>query len=442
MQFPIYTPAEASAGILHRAPIGDGAISPTLAAGLQRVFGEPLGVEEAVARILQSVRNDGDTGLRVWTERIDGSAPETFVISAAEIKQAYETIDPALRDALHFSADRIRAFHERQRERSWVHFEEHGGALGQLIRPLSSVGVYAPGGTAPYPSTLLMGAVTARVAGVERVVVATPAGRDGIAPVILAAAHVAEVDEVYAVGGAQAVGALAYGTETITAVDKIVGPGNIFVVTAKRQVFGMVDIDSLPGPTETLVVADANADPVLVAADLLAQAEHDTQSAAILVTPSRDLAEAVQTQIASQLEPLTRKAIIEEALQQSGAVICADLAAGVALSNGYGPEHLCLHVDHPWELLGTVTNAGGVFLGEHAYEVLGDYTAGPTHVMPTMGTARFASPLSTRDFTKIISIFGMSEAESRAIAPAAQLLAESEGLTAHANAVRLRLESR
>jgi histidinol dehydrogenase len=286
-----------------------------------------------------------------------------------------------------------------------------------------------------------MAAVTARVAGVKEVVVATPGGKTNtIVPVLLAAAKVAGVDQVYRIGGAQAVAALAYGTETVAKVDKIVGPGNIFVTLAKRQVYGLVDIDGLPGPTETLVIADEKANPSLVAADLLAQAEHDTLASAILVTPNRDLAEAVQVEIARQLEALSRAEIIVESLQnQGGAVVCADLDEAVELSNLYAPEHLCLHVQEPWRYVGKVKHAGGIFLGEHAYEVLGDYTAGPAHIMPTMGTARFASPLSVRDFTKIISVFGLDAAEAVSIGPAAQILAEAEGLDAHASAVRKRL---
>jgi histidinol dehydrogenase len=266
----------------------------------------------------------------------------------------------------------------------------------------------------------------------------TPGG--AITPVLLAAAKVAAVDAVYRIGGAQAIAALAYGTSSIPKVDKIVGPGNIFVTLAKRQVYGLVDIDGLPGPTETLIIADGEANPALVAADLLAQAEHDTLASAILITSDRTLAQAVQVEIARQLEDLPRAEIIAESLQnQGGGVICADLDEAIDLSNLYAPEHLCLHVRDPWALVGKVKHAGGIFLGEHAYEVLGDYTAGPTHVMPTMGTARFASPLSVRDFTKIISIFGLDAAEAASIGLAAQTLAEAEGLQAHASAVRKRL---
>ncbi len=439
MLFPIYDTDTGTRAILRRKPVGETEQSPTLTAGIARVFGEPLSVEDAVRRILNDIRQRGDAAVREWTIRIDGGAPESFAVPQTEIDAAYSAIDTDLRDALHFSADRIRQFHEKQPSQSWLDWRDDGGALGQMVRPLERVAVYAPGGTAPYPSTLIHTAVTARVAGVKEVVVATPADKNGkIASVLLAAAKIAGADEVIALGGAQAVGALAFGTESIRKVDKIVGPGNIFVVTAKRQVFGIVDIDGLPGPTETLVIADADADPVLVAADLLAQAEHDTQSAAILITPSKKLALAVQVEIEKQTPTLSRLNIIAEAMAQSGAVICRDLTEAVKLNNLYAPEHLCLHVQNPWELVGQVKNAGGIFVGEHTYEVLGDYTAGPTHVMPTMGTARFASPLSVRDFTKIISIFGLSAAEAKAISPAAQRLAEAEGLTAHANSVQVR----
>ncbi len=439
--FQIYGTAEARQTLLYRAPVGDVKITPSLAQGIRRVFGEDLGLEEAVSRILTDVRREGDTGVIDWTEKIDGVRLEDLTVPAGEIEAAYRGIPAELRDALHLAADRVRTFHEKQPRQSWLDWRSDGGALGQMIRPLERVGVYAPGGTAPYPSTLLMGVVTARIAGVREVIVTTPAGRQNkVAPVLLAAAKVAGADAVYRIGGAQAIGAMAYGTQTITRVDKIVGPGNIFVTLAKRQVYGLVDIDGLPGPTETLIIADATANPGLVAADLLAQAEHDTLASAILITPSQALIEAVRVELSHQVESLARADIIVESLQnQGGAVLCADLAEAIELSNLYAPEHLCLHLRDPWTWVGKVKNAGGVFLGEHAYEVLGDYTAGPTHVMPTMGTARFASPLSVRDFTKIISIFGLGAAEAAAIGPAAQILAEAEGLGAHAAAVRKRL---
>ena len=437
----IYNSSEARKTILHRLPVGEVKITPTLAKGIQRVFGEMIGIEDAVQRILTDVRQHGDQAVIEWTKKIEGVSLPSLVVAPADIEEAYANIPANLRDALHFAANRIRQFHQRQPSQSWLDWHD-GGALGQIIRPLERVGVYAPGGTAPYPSTLLMCAVTARVAGVEQVVVTTPQNREGkIAPVLLAAAKVAEVDAVYSIGGAQAVAAMAYGTKSLPKVDKIVGPGNIFVTLAKRQVYGLVDIDGLPGPTETLIIADTTATPALVAADLLAQAEHDTLASAILITPSYALAKVVLQEVNHQIKSLPRAEIIAESLQnQGGVVLCADLDEAVELNNLYAPEHLCLHIQDPWSLVGKVKNAGGIFLGENAYEVLGDYTAGPTHVMPTMGTARFASPLSVRDFTKIISLFGMSATESATISPAAQLLAESEGLQAHATAVMKRYE--
>jgi histidinol dehydrogenase len=435
--FQIYSTSAARTGILHRPPVGDTKVTPTLAKGIERVFGEALSPEDAVRRIVEDVRNRGEDAVLDWTEKIDGVRLKSLTVSADEIETAYQNVDPQVSDALHVSADRIRAFHEKQPSQSWLDWRESGGALGQIVRPLERVGVYAPAGTAPLPSTLLMCAVTARAAGVEQVIVATPSGpTDTIDPTMLAAAKVAGADEVYRIGGAQAIAAMAYGSESLPKVDKIVGPGNIFVVLAKRQVYGLVDVDGLPGPTETLVIADSSANPTVVAADLLAQAEHDVLASAILVTPSQELAEAVQVEIGQQMEELSRSDIIAESLQnQGGAVICADLNEAVELNNLYGPEHLCLHVKDPWVLAGKVKNAGGIFLGEHAYEVLGDYTAGPTHVMPTMGTARFASPLNVRDFTKVISVFGLDASEAAAIAPAAQALAEAEGLDAHAASV-------
>lgn len=438
--FHLYDVDTARQGILKRGVVNNIEVTPGLAASIERIFGELLSPEAVVQRILADVQERGEAAVLNWIAQIDGIRPDPLQVPQADIDAAYDQTPPAVRDALHFATDRIRHFHERQPQASWLDWRGSGGALGQKVVPLERVGVYAPGGSAPYPSTLLMCAVVARVAGVEEVIVTTPGGQAAeIAPVLLAAARVAGVDAVYRIGGAQAIGALAFGIASLPKVDKIVGPGNIFVTLAKRQVYGLVDIDGLPGPTETLVIADDGANPALVAADLLAQAEHDYLASAILVTPSRSLAEAVQHEIGQQLETLSRAEIIAESLQhQGGAVICTDLSEAVTLSNFYAPEHLCLHVADPWTLVGQVKHAGGIFLGEHAYEVLGDYTAGPTHVMPTMGTARFASPLTVRDFTKIISIFGLDATEAAAIAPAAQTLAEAEGLDAHATAVTRR----
>jgi histidinol dehydrogenase len=344
-------------------------------------------------------------------------------------------------DALHLAASRIDAFHRKQPSLSWI-VNSVDGTLGQVVRPIESVGVYAPGGSAPLPSSVLMTAIPARVAGVEELVLVTPPQRtNGLPhPALLAAATIAGVDRVFVAGGAQAIAALAFGTQSVPRVDKICGPGNLFTTLAKRQVYGMVGIDGLPGPTETMVIADADANPEWAAADLLAQAEHDVLASAILLTPSRDLAERVQVAVLAQLEELGRSEVIEGSLARgSGIVVTRDLHEALAIANRYAPEHLCLLVEQPWEWLGSVRNAGGVFLGERSFEVLGDYVAGPSHVMPTGGTARFASPISVIDFVKITSIIGLNQAALAAIGPAAARLAETEGLTAHAAAVRRRL---
>jgi histidinol dehydrogenase len=312
--------------------------------------------------------------------------------------------------------------------------------LGQIIRPLLRIGLYAPGGRAPYPSSLLMAAVPARVAGVQEIIVTSPPRKDGrVSDVVLAAAHVAGIDAVFKVGGAQAIGAMAYGTESISRVDKIVGPGSLFVMLAKRRVYGQVAIDSLPGPTETLVIADESADPSLVAADLLAQAEHDVLASPICVTPSRELAERVQVEVARQIEFLERAEIIVQALQgQGGIVVTSDLAQAMTLANEYAPEHLCLLVRDAWSWVGQVRNAGGVFVGEMASEALGDYIVGPAHIMPTGGTARFSSPCNVWDYLKITSVFAPAEATMLRIASAAATIAQAEGLTAHAAAIQMR----
>lgn len=319
--------------------------------------------------------------------------------------------------------------------------------LGQIIRPLQRVGLYVPGGTAPLPSTVLMSAIPARVAGVKEIVVVTPPNRSWsdteipIDPIILAACAIAGVDEIYPLGGAQAIAGLAYGTESIRAVDKIFGPGNLFVTLAKRQVYGVVGIEGLAGPTETVVIADEFASPAWVAADLLAQAEHDLLASAILLTPSRPLIEKVQVEIAKQLEDRKRAEIIAASLDnRGGAVLTRDLEEAVELANEYAPEHLGLSVREPWRWVEKVNNAGGVFMGEHSFEVLGDYLAGPSHVMPTGGSARFASPLNVWDFVKIVSLVALDGDTAQRIGGTAAILAQAEGLDAHAHAALLRVE--
>ncbi|MCB9155365.1 MAG: histidinol dehydrogenase [Caldilineae bacterium] len=432
---------DAQQTILRRRAWDEINVPPRLLDGIEAIFGQRITPDEAVRRILADVRGRGDDSLREWTLRIDGVALDAMAVSPAQIAAAYEQLPGQVVDALRLAAQRVEAFHRRQPAVSWIHNDEQG-TLGQLVRPIQRVGAYIPGGTAPLPSTVLMTAIPARVAGVEHVAVITPPRRaTGLPhPAILVAADIAGVNAVYIGGGAQAIGALAFGTASIPAVDKICGPGNIFTTLAKRQVYGIVGIDGLPGPTETLVIADDGADPQLAAADLLAQAEHDVLASAILLTPSIRLAKLVQAAVLSQLEELERAEIIQGALaNNSGIVVTESLAQAFDLANAYAPEHLCLLVDDPWSHLGQVRNAGGVFLGERSFEVLGDYVAGPSHTMPTGGTARFASPLNVLDFVKIVSVVGVNEAALQAVGPAAETLARTEGLTAHAAAVARRL---
>ena len=413
-----------------------------VAARLRAVFGREISPEQAVAQIVADVHRDGDAALRDYGRRIDGVDLDIFAIGSEPIEAAYRAAPPDLRQALHLAADRIRAFHLREPRGSWLEWDDQGGALGQMVRPLKRVGIYVPGGTAAYPSSLLMSAIPAQVAGVSEIAVVTPPNAQrSAAPAILAAAHVAGIERVFLLGGAQAVAALAYGTESIPRVDKIVGAGGLFVTLAKKQVYGDVGIDGLYGPTETLLIADEAASPALCAADLLAQAEHDPLATALLITPSEQLAEAVRAEVERQLPDLARREIIEDSLRGQGAILTvADLDDALALANEYAPEHLCLLVSDPWPLVGRVSNAGGIFVGEGSSEAMGDYVVGPSHVMPTGGTARFASPLHVRDFLKVTSIFAVGAAPAQRLGPAAQIIAQAEGLTAHAAAVTTRME--
>ncbi len=436
--------AEAEATILRRVDWEDVTVPPALLDRLERTFGEPVSPDEAVRRILADVRRRGDAALAEWSAKVDGVEPPALVLSPDQIDGALAELtaqQPQIVQAMRLAVERVERFHHRQPSLSWIHNDAEG-TLGQLVRPIERVGIYVPGGAAPLPSTLIMTAVPARVAGVGHISIISPPQRDsGLPhPTILAAAAVVGVDAVYVGGGAQAIGALAYGTESIRRVDKICGPGSLFTTLAKRRVFGFVGIDGLPGPTETVVIADDHADPQLAAADLLAQAEHDVLACAILLTPSRALAEKVQAAVLAQLEELGRSEVIAGSLARgSGIVVTEGLQQAVELANTYAPEHLCLLVQDPWQWLGAIRNAGGVFLGERSFEVLGDYVAGPSHVMPTGGTARFGSPLNVHDFTKIISVIGLNETALQAAGPAAVTLAQAEGLTAHAAAVERRL---
>ncbi len=431
--------------ILKRTPPDEFPVSQRALDGIAQLFGERLTPEEAVSRILKDVRMNGDSALQNWTQRLDGLDLKPAPVSKALIQSALDSISPAQREALELAATRVEAFHRHQPLTSWF-TNELGGTLGQIIRPIQRVGLYVPGGTAPLPSSVLMSAIPACVAGVEEIVIVTPPNRSfantniPVDPIILAACAIARVDKVYLLGGAQAIAALAYGTETIRPMDKIFGPGNLFVTLAKRQVYGIVGIDGLAGPTETVVIADESANPAWVAADLLAQAEHDLLASAILLTPSQTLIEKVQVEVAKQIEERGRADIIVASLEnRGGAVLTRDLDEAVQLANEYAPEHLGLSVREPWRWVEKVNNAGGVFMGEHSFEVLGDYLAGPSHVMPTGGSARFASPLNVWDFVKIVSLVALDANTAQAVGSIAGTIAEAEGLDAHANASLLRV---
>jgi len=441
---PLYDLEQARATILRRDSLRDVTVPGWLLDSLASLFGEPVSPAEAVSRIIRSVRDGGDAAVLDWNRRIDGANLDALAVPEAEISAALTTVPGEIVDALRLAADRIRAFHQKQPVTGWIDATTEG-TLGQLVRPVDSVGVYVAGGTAPLPSSLLMSVIPAQVAGVPEIGIVTPPGRGtgAVPPVILAAAAVCGVKKVFRVGGAQAIAALAYGTESVPRVAKIVGPGNLFVTLAKQQVYGDVGIDGLPGPTETMVIADENADPGLAAADLLAQAEHDVLASAILVTPSRAMAERVAVEVARRMEDLSRADILAQSLpNRSGAVIVADMPQAFEVANAYAAEHLCLLVDNPWQWIGAVRNAGGIFLGESSFEVLGDYVAGPSHVMPPGGTARFASPLNVLDFVKITSLIGLDTAAAVELSRAAAILARAEALTAHAAAAEARISRR
>jgi histidinol dehydrogenase len=437
---PKYELNTARAGILKRIPFDETVVPPSVQERITAMFGEPLTAAQAVDRILQDVRREGDAGLRKWAERLDGGAPEGFAVLPEEMASALAGLPGDQRAALELSIDRVRRFHQAQPVTSWM-TNSLGGTVGQYVRPIRRVGVYVPAGSAPLPSSVLMSVIPAQVAGVPQLALVAPPQRSTgkVAPIILAAAALLGIEEMYAVGGAQAVAALAYGTSSIPAVDKIVGPGNLFVSLAKRQLYGVVGIDSYAGPTETMVIADDSARPEWVAADLLAQAEHDVLASAILLSPSVKLIEMVQQEVARQVEERSRTDVLAESLQnRSGAVLVRDLEEAVQVANQYAAEHLCLAVREPWRLAEQVYAAGGIFVGEHSCEVLGDYVAGPSHVMPTGGSARFSSPLNVLDFVHIVSLVALDPETSRRIAPAAAALADTEGLDAHANAARVR----
>lgn len=400
------------------------------------------GTEAVVRKIIADVKKRGDAAVLRYTERFDRLriGPDEMRIGRKEIQRAYRKADPAVVESLRYAAERISAFHERQKKEGWSIGETSGVYLAQRVRPIDRVGLYVPGGSAGYPSSVLMNAIPARVAGVPRVVICSPTPNGEVNPYMLIAADLAGIDEVYRIGGAQAVAALAYGTETISPVDKIVGPGNRYVAEAKRQVFGQVGIDMIAGPSELLLIADGSANPVYVASDLLSQAEHDPEAVVIFLATSRKLAEAVSIQIKAQMAHLPRKAIASAALKKWGVtLIVPSLGKAIEMANEIAPEHLSLFTARPFDYLDRIVHAGSVFLGEMTPQALGDYVAGPNHVLPTGGTARFSSPLSVDDFVKRSSVISYTEEALAEGGPHLTRIADAEGLTAHANMVRVRL---
>ena len=399
-------------------------------------------VTAAVTELLEDVKKNGDRAVRRYTEKFDGSCPDLLEVPAEELERAVKECDPDFVAALEKAAANIRAFHERQRQEGWSFATEQGCLLGQRVRGLHRVGIYVPGGTAAYPSTVLMNTIPARIAGVKEIVMVTPPPKEGLNNrEILAAAKVAGVDRVFTVGGAQAVAALAFGTESIPRVDKIVGPGNIFVATAKRLLYGVVDIDMVAGPSEILVLADHTANPTYLAADLLSQAEHDRLASAILITTDPTVAQRTAEELERQTALLPRQEIVRESLSRFGAgIVCRDLDEAVEFANELAPEHLEVVTEEPLALLDRLDNAGSVFLGSYSPEPLGDYFAGPNHVLPTSGTARFFSPLSVDSFVKRSSFISYTAEALQEAGADIIKLAETEGLHAHAQSVRVRMK--
>ena len=421
--------------------IADGITEKTLLRNLRQRSGEmDKKVTTAVTDILENVKARGDEAVREYTMKFDGRCPEQTEITRQQMEEAVAQADPRFVQALRNAMENIRAFHSRQKQQSFIDAQPNGVLMGQRIRGLKRVGLYVPGGTAAYPSSVLMNAIPAKIAGVEEVIMVTPPLKDGSAnPDILTAAALAGVDRIFLMGGAQAVGALAYGTETIPKVDKIVGPGNIYVATAKRILYGTVDIDMIAGPSEILVMADSTANPKFLAADLMSQAEHDVLASSILLTTDQAVAEATLQELKRQMEMLSRKEIIEQSLTNYGAVIvCRNTDEMVALANELAPEHLEVMLENPMSYLGRLDNAGSVFLGQYAPEPLGDYYAGPNHVLPTSGTARFFSPLGVDSFIKKSSYIYYTEDALRKAKEDIVCIAEREQLTAHANSIKVR----
>lgn len=403
-----------------------------------------MNVEEIVADIIATVRKDGDKALYFYSEKFDKAKLNSLQVSAEEIKEAVDLVEPKFLQILQRAAANITKFHEKQKRNSFIINDEDGIVVGQKVIPVDRAGLYVPGGTAAYPSTVLMDAIPAKIAGCKEVVMVTPPNSEGkVNPYILAAAYVAGVDKIFKVGGAQAVAALAYGTESVPRVDKIVGPGNAFVAEAKKQVFGKVSIDMIAGPSEILIVADGKSNPKHVAADLLSQAEHDKLASAVLVTDSNDLAVAVQKELEVQIPQLERQEIARASIDNNGKIIVADdIMRAIEIANEIAPEHLELCVDNPFDYLDAVRHAGSIFMGRNCPEALGDYLAGPNHTLPTSGTAKFSSPLSVDDFVKKTQYTYYTEKALGRVAEDVAFFAKKEGLTAHAKSAVIRLEDK
>jgi histidinol dehydrogenase len=433
----------ARTSLLRRTALDESELPASVREVTRRVFGAELDASGVVDRILRDVREGGDAVVRRYNREIDGVREDVLLeVSQDEVKRAYDEIEPSLVDALRTAAARIRGFHEAQREHSLRSFDKDG--LGQAVSPIERVGIYVPGTSVVYPSTVLMTAVPAQVAGVAELVMATPATEDGIvSPLKLVAADIAGVQRIFRAGGVQGVAAMAYGTETIPSVHKICGPGNIFVTLAKKRLYGEVGIDGIFGPSETLVIADDRADAGLVAADLLAGAEHDVLATAILITTSEPLARSVASGVDSTMPEIARSEVARSSLDaRGGIVVVKSIEEGIELANEFAPEHLCLHIENAEELVSLVRNAGCVFAGERSVESIGDYTAGPSHVMPTGGSAVFSSPLGVHDFLKVTSVVRMRQEAVDEAGPPAAAIARAEGLTGHAASIEKRLKER
>ncbi|MBE6102275.1 MAG: histidinol dehydrogenase [Selenomonas ruminantium] len=420
-------------------------LSPKIREGNKQLFGEDLSAAELVRRIVSDVRREGDEGVIRYTKLIDRVelTPEEFLVTEAEFEAAEKAADSQVVESLKKAAANVRRYHEEQKPNSWMTYREQGSILGQSLIPLDRVGIYVPGGTAAYPSSVLMNAVPASVAGVGEIIMMVPPKNGQINPYVLIAAKLAGVSKIYKIGGAQAIAAMAFGTATIPRVDKITGPGNIFVTLAKKEVYGHVDIDMLAGPSEILIVADKSADPVYTAADMLSQAEHDPLASSIVITDDEALAEKVAAEAEKQLQQLPRQEIARASIERNGLIVIAeDMLQAVRFANVSAPEHMELLTEQPFQLLPYVRHAGAVFLGAYSPEPLGDYFAGPNHVLPTGGTARYYSVLNVETFMKRMSLISYTQPALEAVSEDIIRLAETEGLDAHANAIRLRREGK